>query len=108
MFIYIEEAHATDEWPVLSVNDRFPQHKSTADRVATAVTMLKEFPLSAKFMILLDNENNDFNQVYPSWPTRYWIINNGVLQVRLDAEGETVSLDALELWLQQYKQMQQY
>ena len=63
-FVYIQEAHAVDEWPVRSINADVRQHRSLEDRTAAARRLQAEFPLHAQMHLLLDNEHNDFNCTY--------------------------------------------
>lgn len=117
LFVYILEAHAIDEWPVLSVNDAIQQHKSVEDRLNAACTFLNDIsgslpvatvcsstlqqPPSPSFDIVLDNEWNEFNSLLSSWPTRYWILNadRRVLLKCMPESGEFFSLNGLEEWL---------
>ena len=75
VFIYILEAHATDEWRVDSINTEVAQHKTINDRAQAANKFLSMFPLHKDMKFVLDNEKNEFNEVYSSWPFRYWILN---------------------------------
>ena len=114
LFVYILEAHAIDEWPVLSVNDSLRQHQSVDDRMAAACTFLNEvsgsFPINdghvstPSFDILLDNEWNEFNSLLSSWPTRYWVLNSDrrVLLKCMPEGGEFLTLNGLEDWLAAY------
>jgi hypothetical protein len=97
--MYIAEAHATDEWPVLSVNPDIRQHQTALDRHEATVKYLNTFPLSTNYEILLDNESNEFNNSYSSWPTRYWIIMNGKVCLKMMPDVDKISLDDLKRWL---------
>mmetsp|Transcript_31711 Transcript_31711/g.66688 ORF Transcript_31711/g.66688 Transcript_31711/m.66688 type:complete len:123 (+) Transcript_31711:1088-1456(+) len=72
-FVYIEEAHAVDEWPISEAGVDIRQHKSLKERRDAANTLLSHFG-GLPFEIYLDNMNNSFNSSYPSWPFRFWVI----------------------------------
>ena len=97
-FVYIQEAHAIDEWPVRSTNADVRQHRSLEDRGAAAKRLQAEFPLHTQLHLLLDNEHNDFNCTYSSWPFRYWVIRSGRLALKLMPEGDQVSMQPVQDW----------
>jgi hypothetical protein len=95
-FVYILEAHANDEWPINEL--QIPQHKTLQDRIAAAANFFSLYPLPSNVNILLDNQNNDFNETFSSWPFRYWIIHRGRIALKSMPEGHSgdeVSVDAL-------------
>lgn len=97
VFVYILEAHAKDEWYVSSINEELSQHKSTSDRVEAANVFTAKYPLHAQIELVLDNEDNDFNETYSSWPFRYWMIDcDGKIALKCMPVGDKVSLDCLE------------
>ena len=98
-FMYILEAHAIDEWPVPCNNEDIPQHKSLLDRATAAKRLMAEFPLSPKIHLLLDNEWNDFNNLYSSWPFRFWVVRDNKIVLKLMPEGDKVSMEQLQNWL---------
>ena len=101
VFVYILEAHATDEWFVASINEELPQHKSLTDRVQAAQLFVEKYPLHDGIELVLDNEQNDFNETYSSWPFRYWMLDaDGRIALKCMPEGDAVSLDALQRWLE--------
>lgn len=97
-FVYILEAHAIDEWPVRSTNADLKQHRSLADRAAAAKRLVVEYPLHPQLHLLLDNEQNEFNSTYSSWPFRYWVIRDGQVAVKMMPDGDQVSLALLKEW----------
>lgn len=74
--LYIEEAHATDEWPIGSrivIN----QHKTIEDRKNAALKMVKE--TGYKIPIVLDNMENQVQNAFKCWPFRFIIIRKGIV-----------------------------
>jgi len=100
VFVYILEAHATDEWPIACINDVLPQHKSLQDRANAARIFQESYPLQENIELLLDNVHNDFNATYASWPFRYWIIHQGRVEVKSMPENDAVSLKQLYSYLE--------
>jgi len=100
-FIYILEAHATDEWYVASINEEIPQHRTLRDRYNAATIFLDKYPLHEDIIFLLDNEGNDFNSTYSSWPFRYWLIDSmGLVELKMVPIEDKVSLSDLISWLE--------
>ncbi len=101
IFVYILEAHATDEWYVASINEVVAQHKCLEDRKQAAKLFLQQYPLHKSMRLLLDNEENVFNGTYSSWPFRYWIVEtDGRIALKAMPEGDQLTLDALVSWLE--------
>ncbi len=74
LFIYINEAHAMDVWPIgLSAGTINYSHKKIEDRQLCAI----KFKTEHKFKITtyLDNMANDIQNIFASWPFRYFVIN---------------------------------
>ena len=73
IFIYINEAHAMDIWPIgLSAGTINYSHKVIEDRQKCA----NKFKDSHDFKvpIYLDNMNNDVQNIFSCWPFRYFTI----------------------------------
>ena len=98
-FVYIMEAHAIDEWPVPCNNEDIRQHQSLTDRAAAARRLMAEFPLHPCVHLVLDNEQDEFNCTYSSWPFRYWVVVDGVIELKLMPVVDKVSMDPLVGWL---------
>lgn len=105
IFIYILEAHAIDEWRVNSINTEVAQHKNIQDRAEAARKFLSEFPLHEDMTFVLDNETNEFNEVYSSWPFRYWIIDsNNTLRAKMMFKNiDEADMDPLTSFLGMYE-----
>ena len=100
VFVYILEAHAADEWPVKELPQEIPQHKSVDDRIESASRFFVDYPMHDCFTLAVDNEHNDFVNLYCSWPLRYWIINNEKVVEKCMPDGDKLSLAALIYWLE--------
>lgn len=83
MLVYIMEAHATDEWPILDTETTFTQHKTLEERRRAVEFTCDSYPIlesSEGFgegHIFLDTIDNRFNTDFSSWPLRYWILHGG-------------------------------
>ncbi len=103
VFVYIMEAHAIDEWPNPGVNNIVAQHTTLVDRLAAAQLMRSSFQFHHDLEFVLDNINNDYNRVLPSWPFRFYVVKRGKFQLKMMPEGEDedeTSLDQLHGWLE--------
>jgi hypothetical protein len=67
ILIQIEEAHATNTWPI-GLKEQFT-HKDIKDRLGRA----KEFKetYNPPFEIVVDEMSNQFENVYRAWPDRF-------------------------------------
>ncbi len=73
--IYINEAHATDVWPIgLSAGVLNKKHKTIEDRNKCAQEMIKEHNLD--FTIYLDSMNNNVEEELSCWPFKVFIIKD--------------------------------
>jgi hypothetical protein len=72
--IYIEEAHASDEWPIGS-RICYVQPKCDADRIRIADDFIKSTGYEVPLLIDPVSRNNPFSKVYNPWPIRFYIID---------------------------------
>lgn len=105
VFVYIMEAHATNEWPYPGINDKFPQHTTLLERAVAAKHMLSSFHFHPEIHFVMDDMSNSYNTVYASWPFRYYIHESGRVVLKEMPVGDTVSLHALEEWLSTHVQL---
>lgn len=109
-FVYIEEAHASDEWPISSsrympnntvVSVRQP--KLATDRVALAQNFINLFGLGPEMKIFVDDpeSGNPFESAYAPWPIRMYVIEDGVLQYISSPRDCTHDVSELRAWLEQ-------
>jgi len=73
--IYIEEAHASDEWPIGS-SVCYEQPKSDADRIRIADNFIKSTGFCISLFIDPVSQNNPFSQNYAPWPIRFYVIDH--------------------------------
>ncbi len=78
IFIYISEAHASDEWPI-SLKYNPCQHKKIEDRIRVANEFKKEFELDISIYVDSMNDEN-FEKIYSCWPERAFIFHNSVIE----------------------------
>jgi len=75
-FVYIEEAHAHDVWPLVSnakANIVFGTARDAGERVGVAGLCAKE--LKVEFPILVDDMQNEVADLYTAWPTRMYVVD---------------------------------
>lgn len=77
LFIYILEAHASDEWP-LGNHVEIEQHKTLEERVKAAKTFVERY--SFTYPVVVDSIKNDFNENYSVWPERWFILHKGEIK----------------------------
>jgi len=92
--VYIEEAHANDEWPVGSKLYDYPQAKTLEQRQQAAKDMRDD--LGVKLPIVLDSVDNLFSKDYCPWPFRFYVLHKGNLICKPQPIGGTY--DIVELW----------
>ncbi|CAF1207716.1 unnamed protein product [Adineta steineri] len=72
--IYIEEAHAADEWPIGS-RICYVQPKTDVDRINIANDFIQVTEYRLPLLIDPVSRNNPFSQVYNPWPIRFYVID---------------------------------
>jgi thiol-disulfide isomerase/thioredoxin len=74
-FVYIEEAHASDVWPLNSnAKEKIVYANPTemADRVGLANTCAKSMKI--EFPMLVDDMGGSVDKAYAGWPTRIYVV----------------------------------
>ena len=106
--VYIEEAHAVDEWPVGSLTSVTEQPKALeqrielAQRVHVSPTLLNG---ATNVEVLCDSMANYFQDVMACWPIRFFVLEpaSGVLQFKaqpdLSPDVYGYPLESLSDWL---------
>lgn len=96
-FVYIMEAHASDEWPIGNLPEGciLNQHTTLEERLSAARMFLHSAALHPAVRVLVDPIHNPFNQTYESWPTRAWVILKGKVTFKSmpgDGSGDAVNV----------------
>ncbi len=81
--VYIDEAHATDEWPISSARDAprgepvaYAAHRSMEDRLVAARDLAADFELTAAGVTVVADDlapATSFQSRYASWPIRWGV-----------------------------------
>ena len=111
-FVYIEEAHATDEWPISSSrympNNEIcsvQQPQVLAERVALATKFVTMFGMGPEMKVLVDDpksgKGNMFESAYAPWPIRIFVIENGVMQFISSPTECSHDVTEVRYWLDQ-------
>mmetsp|Transcript_4871 Transcript_4871/g.6262 ORF Transcript_4871/g.6262 Transcript_4871/m.6262 type:complete len:159 (+) Transcript_4871:648-1124(+) len=82
-YVYISEAHASNEWPLGSVESHIQPQKIT-ERVKLAHRFRDEYVRKADqnegdIPVYVDCMDNAFDQHYAVWPERFFIIENDTI-----------------------------
>jgi len=80
--VYIEEAHASDEWPVGQTISFCKQPKILGDRCQLAAKFCQKREYHVPMMV--DTMENAFQKAFAAWPFRFYVINEGVIVHRAD------------------------
>ena len=92
LIVYCQEAHASDEWPIGSKYS-IKQHVGLEDRFAATQLFIKEFDYKGD--VFVDTMNNDFQTAYSSWPTKYYLIKNGIIEYISHPKDATFTFDGI-------------
>ncbi len=93
--IYIEEAHAIDEWPISEAPRSFHQHRTLQERLNACQALLDDYGEWIDFDFYVDTMDNEFNVTFSSWPFRYWVLTKK--QIIFKAYPKNASYDLREL-----------
>ncbi len=103
--VYIDEAHASDEWPISSARDAprgepvtIAAHRTLPDRLAAARALADDFALpAAGVAVLADAMDNAFRVAYAAWPIRWALLEaapgGGAVTLAAIGEPEESSFD---------------
>jgi len=82
-YVYVEEAHASDEWPLGDV-ESFAQPRTMDERLALARRFAEEYaaPAGALFgdapiPVYVDTMANELERRYAVWPERLFVLEDG-------------------------------
>jgi thiol-disulfide isomerase/thioredoxin len=74
-FVYIEEAHAHDVWPLASNEKADIVYRTAQDeKERTSTANVCEKALKVEFPILVDDMKDEVANTYMAWPTRLYVI----------------------------------
>jgi hypothetical protein len=105
-YVYIREAHASDEWPLGDVESHL-QPTNEADRLALARRFRDEYVSKShqvsSIPVYVDSMDNKFETAYSVWPERFFIIEDGKFAHIADPYTQFgFHRDHIENWLQNY------
>lgn len=81
LMVYIDEAHAADEWYLPALPVKVPKAKSVADRAAAAQAMAQVYGRAGPGdALVVDGIADDFAHQYSAMPEKFLVIENGVVQ----------------------------
>lgn len=83
--VYIQEAHAHDEWPISSSRANgsrgvvsIKQPTTNEERCGVARQFQQDFKFSIP--LLVDTVENGFDNAYAPWPLRFYVFSEGVVR----------------------------
>ena len=93
--VYITEAHAADVWNIgMAAGAINKKHVTLEDRIKCAQGLIDEFSLTLQ--VLCDNMNDEFETIFASWPTRYFVVVGG--KIVMISEPQNSEIDIMELF----------
>ena len=120
LLVYIEEAHAQDEWPISSgryhpnnVPVQINQPTTSMERVQRCHEFLNTYTIagsssssstccdSSRLQVVVDSPelNNPFEKEYAPWPLRLYVIEKNKVVYIADPSDCTYSVAELRDWL---------
>lgn len=105
--VYIEEAHASDEWPIGS-QICYAQPKCDADRMRIASDFIQATGYRVPLLLDPVSHDNPFSKVYSPWPIRFYVINpnKNLSHIAQPIEGSyplELIKNAMDAAIQQYQ-----
>lgn len=102
--VYILEAHAMDEWPINSARAsitgapiNFKQPVIEEERLKLAKQFVDDY--SFEITTVVDLMDNSFEDVFASWPLRFYVIHEGRLTFKAQPRDSTYYFDDLRNFL---------
>jgi len=96
--VYIEEAHAVDEWPIGS-RLKYTQPKTMEERFVViqdfCAALEFDLPLAADLVGVPEFPDNDFGKKYCPWPIRLYVIHEGKMEYIAEPMLGTFSLSGV-------------
>ncbi|MAF49354.1 MAG: hypothetical protein CMM10_15315 [Rhodospirillaceae bacterium] len=86
--IYISEAHPADGWVTpQNLYDEIEYDQPTTEDERAEVAHVCQAALDVKMPMLIDSIDNDIDEKYIVWPTRYYVIGSDGLMAFNGAQG---------------------
>lgn len=102
--VYIEEAHASDVWPISSAryaSDGLPVDvkapTTTAERQAVAADFVRQYDV--RLPVVVDGIADEFERLMAPWPLRFYVVEAGRLAFLAQPERCSYALAGLRDWL---------
>lgn len=97
-YVYIEEAHAENEWPIATPAEFAvqTQHETLADRQVCVLRAKAELPGIAGIPIYLDDMDQTFMRIYGAWPTQLFLFLDGAMVLK--AQPQDARFDLMDFW----------
>lgn len=85
--IYIQEAHADDEWPIRTEEKlKIKQHETMEDRQRAGKLLQEEYGWNIP--LFHDSMQNPFQNMYHGWPMRLVLVSNDQHKIVRYASGQ--------------------
>ena len=104
--VYIEEAHATDEWPISSARYNngqvcsIKQPKTNPERYDIVRKFKENFNVQMPIAFDSPELNNPFEQNYAPWPLRLFVIRNDKIDFVASPQDCTYDISKLSEYLE--------
>jgi len=108
VLVYIEEAHAIDEWPISSARYNtghgvvaVKQPTTMAEREAAAKAM--KHNLGCELPVALDGMDNEFSKQFSPWPFRFFVLHAGLVMFKAMPKDCTYDLGDVRDCLERFR-----
>ena len=89
LFVYVDEAHASDEWPVGS-KTQINQHQTDENRKDCLISFIETYPwINQSFVCSYAKIESKISKLFNVWPFGLWIIKNDVIIDQLLPNNDT-------------------
>ena len=106
-FVYVREAHATDEWPIASAaasSTGEPIHIAQPTTTEARCDIASRFAAAegldtASLQLLVDGADNAFERAYAPWPLRLFGLRSGSVGFVAEPRDGQYDLGELRVWM---------
>ena len=91
MFVYIREAHASDEWPLGEIV-KIQRNRTLEDRLAAARQFVEASP-DFPYQVVVDDIGNGFDESFCAWPERYYLFDSAFQLVQCPSPTNEFGFD---------------